>query len=246
MVVLVPDCFTVYGEPRIGRAAVVVLEALGYRVVLPRMGCCGRAAISTGLLDQAQAVCRDAAEALLSLMDTNEVQAIVGCEPGCISAIKDEWQELDMGLDPVDLRRIADRCELIEDFIEIRWDEHPKRPSIEVDGGGGPVLFHGHCHQKALWGIERSTALLGRLFGDRLRVLDSGCCGMAGSFGYTVDHYDLAMRIGELSLFPAIRGEPQAAVVAPGTSCRHQILDGTGRRAVHPIELVAAALDLVF
>ncbi len=246
VVVLVPDCFTIYGEPRIGRAAVVVLEALGYRVVLPRMGCCGRAAISTGLLDQAQDVCRDAAEALLGWMDTNEVQAIVGCEPGCISAIKDEWQELEMGVDPADLRRIADGCELIEDFVEIKWDEHPKRPSIEVDSGGGPVLFHGHCHQKALWGIERSTALLGRLFGDRLRVLDSGCCGMAGSFGYTVDHYELAMRIGELSLFGAIRAEPQATVVAPGTSCRHQILDGTGRRAVHPIESVAAALDLVF
>ncbi|MEE8155090.1 MAG: FAD-linked oxidase C-terminal domain-containing protein [Phycisphaerales bacterium] len=246
VVVLVPDCFTVYCEPRIGRAAVVVLEALGYRVVLPRMGCCGRAAISTGMLDQAQDVCREAAEALLSLMDTNEVQAIVGCEPGCISAIKDDWQDLQMGVEPANLRRIADCCELIEDFIEIRWDEHPKRPSIDVDGGGGPVLFHGHCHQKALWGVERSSVLLGRLFGDRLRVLDSGCCGMAGSFGYTVDHYELAMRIGELSLFPTIRAEPQAAVIAPGTSCRHQILDGTGRRAVHPIELVAAALDLVF
>ena len=90
------------------------------------------------------------------------------------------------------------------------------------------------------------SLVLGRLFGDRLRVLDSGCCGMAGSFGYTVDHYELAMRIGELSLFGAIRAEPQATVVAPGTSCRHQILDGTGRRAVHPIESVAAALDLVY
>ncbi len=246
VVVLVPDCFTVYGEPRIGRAAIVVLEALGYRVVLPRMGCCGRAAISTGMLDQAQAVCREAAEALLRLMDTNEVQAIVGCEPGCISAIKDEWQELKMGVDAVNLRRIADRCELVEDFVEIGWDEHPNQPSIEVESGGGPVLFHGHCHQKALWGVERSSALLGRFFGDRLRVLDSGCCGMAGSFGYTVDHYELAMQIGELSLFGAIRAESQATVIAPGTSCRHQILDGTGRRAVHPIELVAAALELVF
>ena len=112
--------------------------------------------------------------------------------------------------------------------------------------GGEGVLLHGHCHQKALWGLDRSTALLGRICGDRMRVLDSGCCGMAGAFGFTADHYDLSMQIGELSLFPSIRAEPQATVVAGGTSCRHQILDGTGRRAVHPIEVIARALGLAY
>ena len=244
VVVLVPDCFTVYSEPRIGRAAVVTLQALGYRVVLPKMGCCGRAAISNGLLAEAQGVCADAAEVLHSLMDANEVQAIVGCEPSCISAIKDDWPDLKMGVDPEKLHRIADRCELIEDFIEAQWEQHPNRRSMNALRGGEGVLLHGHCHQKALWGLDRSTALLGRICGDRMRVLDSGCCGMAGAFGFTADHYDLSMQIGELSLFPSIRAEPQATVVAGGTSCRHQILDGTGRRAVHPIEVIARAMGL--
>ncbi len=246
VVVLVPDCFTVYSEPRIGRAAVVTLQALGYRVILPRMGCCGRAAISNGLLTEAQDVCADTAEVLLSLMDTHDVQAIVGCEPSCISAIKDDWPDLKMDVDPADLRRIADRCELIEDFIEAQWEHHPNRPSLKGSRGGEDVLLHGHCHQKALWGLDGTTAMLGRICGDRMRVLDSGCCGMAGAFGYTADHYDLSMQIGELSLFPSIRGEPQATIVAPGTSCRHQIRDGTGRRSLHPIELVATALRLVY
>jgi Fe-S oxidoreductase len=104
-------------------------------------------------------------------------------------------------------------------------------------------VLHGHCHQKALWGSESSAALLRRLVGDRLTVLDSGCCGMAGSFGYTADHYDVSMKIGELSLFPAVRGAAGATVVAPGTSCRHQIHDGTGVRALHPMELLDRMLS---
>jgi Fe-S oxidoreductase len=104
------------------------------------------------------------------------------------------------------------------------------------------VLLHGHCHQKALWGVASSGDLLRRLLGDRLRVLDTGCCGMAGSFGMTRDHYDLSMAIGDLGLFGAVTAEPEATVVAPGASCRHQVLDGTGREAVHPVEVAAGLL----
>jgi Fe-S oxidoreductase len=105
------------------------------------------------------------------------------------------------------------------------------------------VLLHGHCHQKALWGVDSSANLLRRLVGDRLKVLDTGCCGMAGSFGFDRDKFDLSMKIGETSLFPQVRtADPESIVVAPGTSCRHQVHDGLDRRALHPVELATRIL----
>jgi Fe-S oxidoreductase len=107
----------------------------------------------------------------------------------------------------------------------------------------GPITLHGHCHQKALWGADTSARFLRRLPGASVNVLDTGCCGMAGSFGYTADRYELSMKIGELTLFPALRGlDAGAIVVAPGTSCRHQIHDGVALNAVHPLELAASLL----
>jgi FAD/FMN-containing dehydrogenase/Fe-S oxidoreductase len=244
-VVLFPDCFTVYGEPHLGQAAVRLLEGLGYRVVLPRVGCCGRALLSRGVLDAAQKVCRATAEALGSCVREHGALAVVACEPSCLSAIKDDWLDLEMGLDPAPLRELAARSWLVEEFVERRWDDHPVAPRPAGAGdGGGAVLLHGHCHQKALWGDETSAALLRRLLGDRLRVLDAGCCGMAGSFGMTRDHYDLSLAIGDLELFKAVRAEPEATVVAPGTSCRHQIQDGTKRQALHPVEIAARMLGV--
>jgi Fe-S oxidoreductase len=105
------------------------------------------------------------------------------------------------------------------------------------------MILHGHCHQKALWGVESSAAVLRRIAGDHLDVLPSGCCGMAGSFGYTADRYALSIKIGELSVFPPVRAAAaDALVIAPGTSCRHQIKDGTGRNAFHPAEVLAKGL----
>jgi FAD/FMN-containing dehydrogenase/Fe-S oxidoreductase len=249
-VLLFPDCFSVYSEPRVGRSAVETLEALGYRVVLPRIGCCGRAAISGGLLQSATRTVRATAGALLSVAAETDPVAIVVCEPGCASAILDEWLDLRTGLDEDRLRALADRTQLIEQFIESRWDAHPSPPPCpeelprRAERLPPRTLLHGHCHQKALLGIESSSALLRRLLGERLSVLDSGCCGMAGSFGYSPDHYELSMAIGELVLFPALRANPGALVLAPGTSCRHQILDGTSRVALHPIELVHRLLGV--
>jgi Fe-S oxidoreductase len=134
---------------------------------------------------------------------------------------------------------------LFEDFIEKRWSDHPIAPVIRLapDVAGKDVVFHGHCHQKALWGVESTAALLGRIVGDRLTVLPSGCCGMAGSFGYTKEHYDLSMKIGELSVFSPIRAaKPDAINIVPGTSCRHQIKDGTGRDSLHPAEFIAKSI----
>jgi FAD/FMN-containing dehydrogenase/Fe-S oxidoreductase len=242
-VVLFPDCFTVYNEPRIGQAAIKSLELLGYRVVLPDLGCCGRASISNGMLGQASKIIRATAHALLDCVQRENAIAVVGCEPSCISAIKDEWTELEIGIDSKPLCALAKKTFLVEQFIEELWDTHPNQAEFKATSSASPVVLHAHCHQKALWGSETSAKILRRIFGDRLHVLDSGCCGMAGSFGYTRDHFEISMRIGEQSLFGDLRQLSEATIVAPGTSCRQQIHDGLdGRHALHPIELIAESL----
>jgi Fe-S oxidoreductase len=241
VVILYADCFVAYSEPHIGHAAVEVLEALGYEVRLPKVGCCGRAMISTGLLGDAIRMADHTLTKLLkSLNDTPRVKAMVVCEPSCLSAIKDDWLQLKLKTSLDQRRRVADMSWLVEDFVERFWEGHPNRPGVVAPDA--PVILHGHCHQKALWGDRTSADALRRVAGDKLAVLPSGCCGMAGSFGYVEHHYELSMKIGELSVFPPIRKQPDAIVVAPGTSCRHQIRDGTGRHALHPVELIARSI----
>ena len=240
-IVLFPDCFTVWNEPRIGQAAVELLESFGYRVVLPELGCCGRSLISTGMLAEASRECRATAEGLMAVMERERAVAVVGCEPSCMSAIRDDWLELRMGVDRGRLRALAAKAFLVEEFLDRAWDEHPSRPG-KPPFGAGRVALHAHCHQKALWGAESSAALLRRYFGKDLEVLATGCCGMAGSFGFTEDRYDLSMRIAEQGVLPAVRSRPDAVVCAPGTSCRHQIHDGAAREALHPVELLARVL----
>ncbi|HMN94986.1 MAG TPA: FAD-linked oxidase C-terminal domain-containing protein [Phycisphaerales bacterium] len=272
-VILFPDCFTLYNEPEVGAAAIRVLEAMGHRVLLPgegggallsgrgfvaaaAVGCCGRSQISVGLMRQAARTVAATASGLDATARRFGAIAVVGCEPSCVSAIKDDWLELELaagGPAVAALRALAARTWLVEEYIDLAWERREaadaaradRRPPAlgETGAGSRPVLLHAHCHQKALWGSESSARLLRRIAGDRLRVIDSGCCGMAGSFGYTADRYHLSMAVGEQSLFPPLRAAPADAVIcAPGTSCRHQIHDGTGRRAVHPVLLVAEAI----
>jgi Fe-S oxidoreductase len=228
------DCFTMYNESGIGLAAARVLEAFGYRVTLADAGCCGRAMISTGLLESAIESADGALARLRPLVDDEAVRAVLVLEPSCLSAIKDDWLQLRLRTGIEERRRLAAKTWLVEEFLEKEWSSHPRRPDFPA---GGDVLLHGHCHQKALWGAESSAAVLRRT-GARVRVPDTGCCGMAGSFGYMADKYDLSMKIGGLTLFPAVRAAAGAPVVAPGTSCRHQIRDGTGVHALHPVELL--------
>jgi Fe-S oxidoreductase len=248
--VLFTDCFTTYNESHIGLAAIRALRALGYNVSLSGSHCCGRSMISVGMLEQAIAGIDRAVEALRPAIEDDAVKAIIVCEPSCLSAITDDWLGLNCR-SPLDLRKkLAAKAMLPEDFVDRYWDAHPRSPAPKLPGSPAdsnnpsPVLFHAHCHQKSLGGAESSARLLKRLVGDRLRVLDTGCCGMAGSFGFDKKKYDLSMKIGELSLLPIVREAPEGAIiVATGTSCRHQIHDGAaGRRAIHPIELAAQLL----
>ena len=241
-VVFYGDCFTAYNDPHIGLAAIDVLQRLGYDVLLPKVGCCGRAMMSTGLLQEAIKSADATLARLRPFIDDPTVKAIVVAEPSCLASFKDDWLTLKLKT-PKDVRqRLAAKSFLVEDFIEQEWDTHP-HPAAVSRRPGPPVILHGHCHQKALWGDETSSRLLARVFGDRLTTLPSGCCGMAGSFGYLAKRYDVSMRIGELGVFPPVRAAAaDAIIVAPGTSCRHQIHDGTGRTARHPIEVIRDVL----
>ena len=239
-VILLPDCFSNYGQPGLGRLAVELLEAFGYRVVMPQLGCCGRTLISVGMLAEANRTVGATATALLQAVERHDAVAVLGLEPSCVSAVKDDWIDLRMGVDRQALRGLAARTFLVEEFLDAAWDRHPRRPPVPA--GRDPVLLHAHCHQKALWGAETSAGLLRRIFGDRLRVLDSGCCGLAGSFGYAERRHALSLRIGELGVFPPIRAATDAVVAAPGTSCRDQIAQATGVEALHPVAIAAKML----
>ncbi len=229
-VVLLNDCLTGYCEPGVNRAAVEVLEAAGYRVHLADLPCCGRPMISKGLLPQAQQLAKRNIARLLPW--ARQGVPIVGCEPSCVLTLLDEYPQLVQG---DDAKLIAENTRLIETELQRTNVELSLRP------GNTNVVLHGHCHQKALVGLEDTQAMLTAIPGVQVETLDSGCCGMAGSFGY--EHFELSMQIAERVLLPAVRESLDAEVVAPGVSCRHQIADGTGRRAIHPIELVARQLN---
>ncbi|MCK4871398.1 MAG: FAD-binding protein [Phycisphaerales bacterium] len=242
-VCLFADCFTTYHEPNVGRAAIRVLEAFGYHVLLPDVDCCGRAMLSVGMVRDAIRKADRTLSLLAPMIEDEDVLAIIVCEPSCLSMFRDDYLDLRCET-PIELRRaLAAKAMLVEEFLDSRWGEHPIRPVVKESQG--EVLLHAHCHQESLFGHETSSNLIRRLIGDRLRVLDTGCCGMAGAFGYRKNHYELSMKIGEESLFPAVRAAAEdAIIVAPGTSCRQQIHDGTTRSALHPIELVDQILDL--
>ncbi len=261
-VVLFPDTFTDYNEPGVGQAAVRVLEAAGYAVILPRRRvCCGRPLISKGLLGQAQALAREQLEWLAPYAVAG--LPIVGLEPSCILTFRDELPDL---LDDPRAEVLARQTFLLDEFLareihaghtSLTFSSHNDSKTqssgkysqgLESSSLRGTeirtFLLHGHCHQKALAGTGAALALLRMIPGAEVREVDSGCCGMAGSFGYEAEHYDMSMRMAERALLPAVRAlPPEAEVVAMGTSCRHQIADGAGRRARHLAEVLADALE---
>ncbi len=235
-VVLFADTFSNYYEPDIPKAAVRVLEAAGYRVIVPEPSCCGRTLISEGLHEQALAQTRQTTARLRSHVERGD--PIVGLEPSCILTFRDEYPYL---LGSPEATALAGRAMLIEEFLA----EQSGASGLELDlqPVGAPVLLHGHCHQKAIAttvSAHRTLALVPDL---TVREVNSGCCGMAGSFGYEAEHFRYSMAMGERVLLPAVRqAPPETIVVADGTSCRHQIHDGTGRRAVHLVQVLERAL----
>jgi hypothetical protein len=234
-IVLFDDTFTNYNHPPVGLAAVRVLAAAGYRPVLVPKVCCGRPMISKGLPEQARANARRNVEVLAPYAERGV--PIVGLEPSCLLTLRDEYLDL-LPNDPR-AKLVAQHSFLIEEFIAARVDEF--RPLFNLQSPVS-VLFHGHCYQKALTSTEALKAML-RLTGAEVGEIDSGCCGMAGSFGYEVEHYDLSMRIGEERLLPAVRAARTGTILAAsGMSCRHQIAAGTNREVKHPIEVMAAFL----
>jgi Fe-S oxidoreductase len=234
-VLLLDDCFNTFNEPDVGRAAVRVLEAAGYAVELVGLACCGRPMISKGFLRQA----RDLAAAQLPGLARRlaDETPLLGLEPSCLLTLADEWPELVPG---AEAQRVAAAARLADAWLA----EQVKagRTELALKALGERVLLHGHCHQKALVGVDGTAAALGLVPDLQVDVLDTGCCGMAGSFGFEKEHYDLSVKVAELALLPALRAAPEATLVAPGTSCRHQVKDLDGRRALHPLELLAGQL----
>ena len=235
-VALLVDVFTDHHEPDIGRAAVEILERLGYEVVVPPIRATGRPQISRGLLKQAAALCHGNLPILHELVAAGV--PVVGLEPSELLTLRDEYLDLCTPGEVDMARRVAGGSHLLEEFLLAHLDAHPEDAAL-LDGGGRQVAIHGHCHTKALVGNEPLVKLLNRC-GYRARALETGCCGMAGSFGYDKGKYDVSMEIGELVLFPAVRALADSeSLCAPGFSCRHQVADGTGRDALHPAVLLA-------
>jgi len=233
-VVLFHDTFVTYNTPEIGRAAVEVLETAGYRVVLVDRKCCGRPLISKGMLDVAREHARWNV-ALLAPYARRGV-AVVGLEPSCLLTLRDEYVDL---LRTDDARIVAAHSVLLEQFLLRERERGLTLPFVD---NGRKALLHGHCHQKALVGTAPTVSAL-RWAGYEVTEVDSGCCGMAGSFGFEREHYDVSVALGNRRLAPAVKAAPaDTEVVAPGISCRQQIAHLAGRRAVHPAEALRRAL----
>ncbi len=231
------DSFTSYTEPAVGMAAIELLERAGWRMRLSGTGCCGRAAYSKGVLDQAK---RQASQLVAELAESEG--PIVGAEPSCLLTLRDEHRAL-LGADNPQVAAVAGRVRLVEELLVAAIDAGRLPLRADVWPAGRRILLHGHCHQKAEVGTAASEALLGRIPGVEVVELDAGCCGMAGSFGFEAEHYATSMTIGEHRLFPAVRAaSAEDVVAATGVSCRQQIAHGTDRRAWHPVELIRAAL----
>jgi FAD/FMN-containing dehydrogenase/Fe-S oxidoreductase len=235
-VVLFSDTYTTYNYPALGKAAVKVLEAAGFEVILADKKCCGRPMISKGLLRQARENAAYNVDRLYRYAEQGI--PIVGLEPSCILTFRDEYPDL---IDDPRAQQLAKGTFLIEEFL---LGLHERgRLSLPLRSRATSILLHGHCHQKALVGSTPSLQVLRLLPEARVEEVDSGCCGMAGSFGYEKEHYEMSLAIGNRRLFPAIKAKgPEWEVVAAGVSCRQQIAHGTGRPAKHLVEVLADAL----
>jgi FAD/FMN-containing dehydrogenase/Fe-S oxidoreductase len=234
-IVLFHDTYMEYNQPSIGKAATQLLEQLGYEVILPQGRCCGRPAISKGLLTEARGMANHNVEQLLPYARAGI--PIVGCEPSCILTLKDEYLDLVPGQAA---REVAEQVRTMDEFLNQLREQGKLK--LNFSASHQPVLVHGHCHQKALIGMGPTLEVLSLAYPTQ--EIDSGCCGMAGAFGYEREHYHLSLEIGSQRLFPALERSPRdALLVANGISCRQQIAHATGRTARHFVEVFADAVQ---
>jgi Fe-S oxidoreductase len=236
------DTFSRYFEPENARAALAVLKAAGYRVHLAgadgaRPLCCGRTFLAAGLVDEAKAEARRMIETLAPYVERGV--PIVGLEPSCLFGLRDEFLSM---LPGAASKKLAANAFLFEEFLaredaagRLKLNLKPLREK--------KAWLHGHCHQKAFAAMPAVERVLKLVPGLAVETIESSCCGMAGAFGYEAAHYDVSMKMAELSLLPKVRTATQdELVVADGTSCRHQIADGAGREAIHVARVLERAL----
>jgi Fe-S oxidoreductase len=218
----------------------MLLEHLGYQVIIPRHRESGRTFLSKGLLRSASKV---ALENILLLKDyVSEERPLVGIEPSALLSFRDEYPEIVGKEHSGTARAIGQNSLLFEEFICREIDRGNITQAMFTDRHE-TVLLHGHCQQKAVASTEPTLRMLSLPVNYQVSEINDGCCGMAGAFGYEKEHYDLSMKIGEMILFPEVRKAAENTIItAPGTSCRHHIADGTGRKALHPVEVLYDAL----
>jgi len=244
-VVLFVDTFNGYFESDNATSALKVLQAAGYTVHVATKDvangkalCCGRTYLASGMVDEAKAKARELVAALLPFAEKGI--AIVGLEPSCLLTMRDEMLVMGLG---EEAQTISRHALLLEEFLaqeaaagKLETLKAALKPVTQA------ILLHGHCHQKAFGAVSPIIDVLKLIPGAKPELIESSCCGMAGSFGYEASHYDVSMQMAELSLLPAVRQQPDAIVVADGTSCRHQIRDGAQREAIHVAVLLARQL----
>ncbi|HEY3455497.1 MAG TPA: FAD-linked oxidase C-terminal domain-containing protein [Bryobacteraceae bacterium] len=232
-VALFNDTFTNYYEPEIGIAALEILEKMGHSADVVQPGCCGRPAISQGLLGVARAHASQVIENLYPIAERGT--KILFCEPSCLSAVKEDAPSLLRGEQQQKARLVAAACHLFEEFAASL--------DLLLQPVNGRILLHGHCHQKSMGLLPAMHALLSRIPSANVVDLDAGCCGMAGSFGYHKQHFEISHKIASRRLLPAVRSMSENDIlVAPGVSCRHQIRDFSNARGVHPAVLIRSLL----
>jgi Fe-S oxidoreductase len=249
-VVLLADTFNAYFEDENLIAALKVLKAAGYRVHIPNKNtskakatdntcskefCCGRTYLAAGMVDKAKETLGELVDHLAPYTDKNI--PIIGLEPSCLFTLKDEALVMGFGDKAIS---ISKQAQLLEEFLASEAKAGTLK--LNLKEASKPVLFHGHCHQKAFAAVTPAMELLKLIPKADPKLIESSCCGMAGSFGYEAEHIKVSKQMAELSLLPSIRKAPDSWVVADGTSCRHQIADGTQREAVHIARILAAHL----
>lgn len=234
------DEFTNFSDTPIGIKSVLLLEELGYHVIIPEHTESARAWISKGLIKEAKKIIRKNIESLSKIV--SDKNPLVGIEPSAILTLRDEYPDLADDDQWETAKNLAKNVFLIDEFLANEIENENIKAS-QFTNQPLEILLHGHCQQKALSSLSFTEKILSLPANYTVKTIPSGCCGMAGSFGYEKEHYELSMKIGELVLFPAIRSSKNdQIIVAPGTSCRHQIKDGTGKIAQHPVEILYDAL----